>query len=349
MDLTDSHHVGYNACPDLRLRDHLAPVFRTRLEPMPARSVFHPFHPFEMPYLIGSPSTFLPLPWHWQQPTPSRKSRSSPLSCVLFNVFINNLFDDMPYPRVEIPRGPRLKPILPAMGLAGLLFADDALGLASTLEETCMLCKHVGDWTEANEMKVGITKCGIMEWGSNGEGGYSNASSLPDPDYDMRLMIGGETVPVVKEYLYLGIMITRSLAIQDLLAPRLASGRKTVYSLAPFLRCPVIPIADRMKVIQGVVLPRLLYGVELYGMCRALTDNMQQLLNTALRSMLRVGSWKSLSSYALWQEFGMKPVCALAAGRRVRAFLKCFELSTWVHQLVAEPFRTRKWTWVTGV
>ena len=95
------------------------------------------------------------------------------------------------------------------------------------------------------------------------------------------------------------------------------SGRKTVYSLAPFLRCPVIPIADRMKVIQGVVLPRLLYGADLYGMCGSLTDAMQRLLNTALRSMLRVGSWKTLSSYALWKEFGMKPVCALTAGRGV--------------------------------
>jgi len=127
------------------------------------------------------------------------------------------------------------------------------------------------------------------------------------------------------------------------------SGRKTVYSLAPFLRCPVIPIADRMKVIQGVVLPRLLYGADLYGMCGSLTDAMQRLLNTALRSMLRVGSWKTLSSYALWKEFGMKPVCALAAGQRVQAFLKYFELSTWVHELIAEPYCTKKWMWVTGV
>jgi hypothetical protein len=269
-----------------------------------------------------------------------------PLSCVLFNIFINDLFDNMRYRKVDIPRGTRLKPVRPALGLAGLLFADDALGLAATVEETCMLCDHITDWTAANEMKVGIGKCGIMEWGVEREGGEA---SLPDPDYDGRLVIGGEAVPVVEEYLYLGVTITRSLDIKDLLAPRLESGRKTVYSLAPFLRCPVIPLSDRMKVIQGVVLPRLLYGAELYGMCRSLTDAMQRLLNTALRSMLRVGPWSSLSSYALWQEFGIKPVCALAAGRRVRAFLKCFKLRTWVHELVTEPYRTRKWTWVTGV
>jgi hypothetical protein len=267
-----------------------------------------------------------------------------PLLCVLFNIFINGLFDEMPYRPVEIPRGARLKPVLPAMGLARLLFTDDALGLASSLEEICLLCEHISQWTATNKMKVGIGKCGIMEWGIAGE-----PDSLPDPYYDALLAIGGEAVPVVDEYLYLGVTITRSLTVQDMLAPRLESGRKTVYSLAPFLRCPVIPLSDRMKVIQGVVLPRLLYGAELYGMCRSLTDAMQRLLNTALWSMLRVGSWSTLPSYALWKEFGMKPVCALAAGRRIQAFLKCFKLSTWVHKLVAEPYRTKKWTWVTGV
>jgi hypothetical protein len=272
-----------------------------------------------------------------------------PLSCVLFNVFINDFFDDMPYSNVIIPRGARNKPTLPHMGLAGLLFADNALGLASSLEETCLLCDHITTWTNRNEMKVGITKCGIMEWGSDGDQGYSGVSSLPNAEFDDRLKIGGQRVPVVDEYLYLGVTITRPLEVKELLAPRLALGRKTVYSLAPFLRCQVIPLADRLRVVQGVVLPRLLYGAELYGMCRALTDTMQRLLNMALRSMLRVGTWKSLPTYALWREFGVLPICALAAGRRVGAFLKCFELSTWVHELVAEPFRTRKWTWVTGV
>jgi hypothetical protein len=61
----------------------------------------------------------------------------------------------MPYSNVIIPRSACNKPSLPHMGLTGLLFADDALRLAVTLEETCLLCVHITTWMEANRMKVG--------------------------------------------------------------------------------------------------------------------------------------------------------------------------------------------------
>jgi hypothetical protein len=136
----------------------------------------------------------------------------------MFNIFINDFFDNMPYPEVIIMRGARKKPTLPHMGLAGLLFADDALGLASSLEETCLLCNHITAWTETNEMKVGITKCEIMEWGSKGYQDYSAVFLLPgDAAFDDWLRIGGQCVPVVDKYFYLGVMITRSLETKNLL------------------------------------------------------------------------------------------------------------------------------------
>jgi exonuclease III len=263
-----------------------------------------------------------------------------PLSCVLFNVFINDLFDNLPYGGVEIPSGGP-----GTLSIPGLLFADDALGLAPTLPALGELCDHITAWSADNEMQVGIQKCGLMEFGANGAGGDSDTDVLTDAG----LCLSGVPVPVVEEYLYLGVTVTRSLETAALVKPRLESGRKTVYSLAPFLRCPVIPLSSRLQVIRGVVLPRLLYGAEIYGMNRSLTDVMQRHLNSALRSLIRTESWRGLPSYGLWKEFGLKPICALAAGRRIRAFLKCSALSTWVSRLVAHPYATRKWTWVTGV
>jgi hypothetical protein len=47
-------------------------------------------------------------------------------------------------------------------------------------------------------------------------------------------------------------------------------------------------------------------------------------------------------------EMRMKPICAIAAGRRARASAKCFGLKTWVNQLVKKPLQIRKWTWVSA-
>jgi hypothetical protein len=46
----------------------------------------------------------------------------------------------------------------------------------------------------------------------------------------------------------------------------------------------------RRKVVTTVLLPRLLYGAEIYGMNRKLTDKMQSILNQALRGLL-TGPW----------------------------------------------------------
>jgi hypothetical protein len=128
----------------------------------------------------------------------------------LFNIFIKDLFDDMPYGNVVIPHGiwTWRKPVLPFLGLVRLLFADIALGLVANLEEICLLCTYITNWTNANDMKVNIGKCGIMEWGTNREWGHSGAFSLPNPNFDAHLVISGEPVPVINEYMYLRVTIT---------------------------------------------------------------------------------------------------------------------------------------------
>ena len=162
------------------------------------------------------------------------------------------------------------------------------------------------------------------------------------------MLLCGQRVPLVTTYTYLGVEITKTLSYLELIAPRLESGRKTVHSLSPFLACPIIPMSSRWIIVQVVVLPRLLYGAEIYGMCRALTDAMQRHLNYALRCVLGIPRWKSMSSLLLWKEMRMTPICALAASRRARAYSKAFALKTWISKLVRRPLRIQKWTWVTG-
>merc|ERR1712160_73837 len=99
------------------------------------------------------------------------------------------------------------------------------------------------------------------------------------------------------------------------------------------------PAAMRMAVVHAVLLPRLLWGAEVFGMNRRITDKLQTMLNRSLRAIIGLTSRarSNVPSVGLWQELRIDPICALAASRRARAWKKCFTLRSTVGTLVARP------------
>ena len=91
--------------------------------------------------------------------------------------------------------------------VAGILFADDAVGLCPSVEAVEIFCRRVTDWTSLHEMKVGIRKCGILEIPP------APGETTLGEHHELRphLAIGGEVVPLVSEYKYLGVMLESSL------------------------------------------------------------------------------------------------------------------------------------------
>ena len=176
-----------------------------------------------------------------------------PLSCVLFNIFINDLFNEFPHPGLLIPKGKPSEPDPEPIRIPGLLFADDALGLARSVAHLSEVCGCIGKWAEANEMSVGIGKCGIIEFHKWELTGWPWEPGDPDPtplEYTLpsddeaimdSLSILGERVLIVDEYEYLGICITKSARLADMVELRVDSGRKTVMSPPSFSSMPGYP------------------------------------------------------------------------------------------------------------
>ena len=267
-----------------------------------------------------------------------------PLSPTLFNIFMDDFAtDDAAYGAV-VPVGDSKTWRQSQLVVGCTLFADDAAGITPSLAKAGEFCAHVTRWAQFNEMEVGITKCGIMEFLPQGGETTPTLSSETAP------FISGQRVPVVTEYLYLGVKLTPGLSIAAMVEDRVRQGLATLHSLQAFLRCPVLPMAMRRRVIASVVLPRLLYGAELYGMNRELTDKMQSILNQALKGLLTVpGAMGRVGSIGLWGETNFDPICALAGARRARAWAKARTLKTWVGAVVNQPFKSRQWTWASGV
>jgi hypothetical protein len=176
---------------------------------------------------------------------------------VLFNTFINDIFDNMPVPGCLVPSGKKdqVHTDPDPLRCHGLLFADDLVALASVPDKLIGICVHVTAWCEENEMQVGIHKCGIMEFVGNDKDGFPMTAVFPEEALECDMLLCGQQVPLVETHTYLGIEITTTLSFDEIIAPRVESGRKTVMSLAPFLSCPITPMSSRWIVAQMVVLP----------------------------------------------------------------------------------------------
>ena len=239
----------------------------------------------------------------------SVKGVHCPLSPVLFNIFINDLPDGAEHLGVSIPMGS----IAAWKGMSSLLlsyalFADDAVGLTATVEDTVEFCNHVSSWTVSNKMSVGISKCGILVIDPV-EDGFQICEDLV---YD-QLCICGKSVPIVAKYVYLGTRVTEDVCKADMVVPKYDSGQRTLYKIMPYLGCKGIPVSSRLHLVQSVLILCLLYGAELYGMARHLTAKLQVWVNKALRTIAGISHEALVSSVALCNEMGISPVCAMAA------------------------------------
>ncbi|CAN0455222.1 unnamed protein product [Pylaiella littoralis] len=258
-----------------------------------------------------------------------------PLSPVLFNIFINDILDGtetlgVPVSGNNVERKTRV---------SGLLFADDLVAIASTRNRLAQLGDRLTKWLQENEMSAGIHKCGVMAIGVS----TRRLSSTPD-----RWKLAGANLPIVREYTYLGLVFNRKLDVEVMMGNKLAAGARMVSAMAPFLRCRQIPVPMRVAVVRGVILPRLLFGAEVYGMRKAITHRMQLQMNKAFRLVAGVGASAAVSNVALWRELDIPPICASAAARRARALQKASSMKTWVATMVNTPFKHRRWTWCTG-
>ena len=256
-----------------------------------------------------------------------------PLSPILFNIFINDILHGLDEWGAPVPCLPVDKKV------TGLLFADDLVLTAPNVESAEAMLHGLTQWLLVNEMAAGISKCGIMVVGG------TNEILEREPE---RWKLSGQTIPIVTEYRYLGVIIRQQIDVTEMMVERLESGRRLVAMTSPFLRCSSIPLIMRTLVLKAVVVPILLFGAELYGMCREVTKKVQIFLNQALRAMASVPNRSSVSNVALWREFRVPPICASAAARRARAWRKCIGSRTWIGLMAQYPMRSLKWTWVTG-
>ncbi len=258
-----------------------------------------------------------------------------PMSPTLFDIFDNDILSDMEGYGVRVPG-------LEASGndiVSGLLWADDTTLLAGSIEEAKTMLEILQQWGERWEMKFSPKKCGCMVIG----GSMKKLRSA-------KLSLAGTPLPVVDEYVYLGVPFNRDLNLTSVANARANAAMNAVMATRGLISNKSIPLAMRTLIVKQSILPIAMYGGELLGCNEQLANIIGKPITAAMRLLMGMTiRSRRTSKVALALELDMPMISASLTAKRVRAWKKYPALKTTISQLLMYPLRSeRKWTWVTG-
>eukprot|EP00808_Paulinella_micropora_P027584 g72310.t1 len=188
------------------------------------------------------------------QPVPVSQGvrQGDPLSPVLFLIFIDALAEML----AERCKGLAYSPEGPATRrqLRSLLYADDVVMLAESPEELNAMIEVVRSFCDTWRIEINLTKSQVMEVHPRGvcrkaEGYY----------------YGSKAIEVVKQYKYLGLMLTNTLswdAHHERALAKAAKARKGHVALARLFARREIPFAAKRAMWTTTTLSSLEYGAE---------------------------------------------------------------------------------------
>jgi len=133
---------------------------------------------------------------------------------------------------------------------AGLLFADDLVGLAETPLGVRKQADRISEWFTMWEMGVGMKKCGVMCVECESQKAIELAEIEQIYLAAFPPKISGMAVPVVKEYVYLGVVVTRDLDFNAMVKGRCKMAQKVLYMILPLLRSQSLSLALRVSVLR---------------------------------------------------------------------------------------------------
>ena len=192
------------------------------------------------------------------------------LSPLLLSLYINGLIVELKQKRCGVECG--------GLPLPGLLFADDTSLFGEDVEGLEQSLMVLDEWCSRWGMKMNVEKSAIIH--------FRKKSCLQTGH---EFSIGGEVIPVVAKYKYLGCVIDEFLDLNAMVDDRVEAGRRALGSLLWGAQSTVGVLFGLTfkKLLDAMVQSVLLYGAEAWGCLRHL-ESLEQVQLRAFRSYFGV-------------------------------------------------------------
>ena len=160
------------------------------------------------------------------------------------------------------------------------------------------------------------------------------------------LLVNGESIPLVDKYVYLGVEINKDLDFKTMAKYRITKGQGTLACVRNTLCNNRVPLEYKPMLIRSVLIPRLTFGAEIFGMSKPRTQAMKAILDNSIKCVLGSSKFCRLRAY---EELSIEPLHISTSVARTRAFRKWFDSRSLIRDLLVSmgEFKCKKRTWTT--
>jgi len=157
-----------------------------------------------------------------------------------------------------------------------------------------------------------------------------------------------DLIPVVDEYVYLGVLFNRKWDLDAAAEARAAATRKAMLANLHVISSWGIPASVRVMLVKALVLPVARWGGELIGMEKRRAARINIALQDALRRALGAGRGGGTPNALLWKEAQSSYLHSILSSARARAWKKWATAKTVIAELIRNPMKCKKGTWVSN-
>ena len=212
-----------------------------------------------------------------------------------------------------------------------LEYADDLCIMESSVNRMEISLQKLQEHLRKYGMKMNLGKTKWMKVGKD---------DTADGEEE-KIIIEGIEIERVRDFSYLGSVITEDGDNRKVIMSALQKGRQTLARLRPVLQSGNITMRTKEKVIDCMLMPVLQYGLETLVIRKTDHDKLMALLNSARRMTLGYNDRKECKVIELRDKMRIKNVSASLQIRRIRLWKRMTKSNGLARKILESKMETK--------
>eukprot|EP00271_Cylindrocystis_brebissonii_P003249 TRINITY_DN1401_c0_g1_i9.p1 TRINITY_DN1401_c0_g1~~TRINITY_DN1401_c0_g1_i9.p1 ORF type:complete len:1328 (-),score=159.78 TRINITY_DN1401_c0_g1_i9:667-4650(-) len=194
-------------------------------------------------------------------------AQGCPLSCTLFDAFVNDLLTELEGAGFGVECGTRL--------VQAMMFADDFVGLESSGERLQKLINVIEKWCGKWGLEANVSKCAVVV--------FNGSDKMRKVEWKW----GGEALPVQSSYTYLGVVFHESCKWSANLESMVEKGSKSLNNYAHVLKSKQLTVRVRLALLTRAILPTVEYAGGVWEPTKGVDEELERVQLKGAKSILQ--------------------------------------------------------------